>query len=229
MNILGIIPARGGSKRLKNKHSLKVGDKTILQIAIEESLKSQKLGRLIVSTDDEELARAAREFGAEVPFLRPVELAQDDSKAIDVILHAISIIDCDIVCLLQPTSPFRTAIHIDEAINIFLNHPSAESLMSVSETNFEKSWLKEVDKSGLLQPISPFDPLKVYRGDTNKLYQLNGAIYIIRAADLNKHKSFHTESTLGYIMSREDSVDIDEQLDLDLANTIYKRRSNARG
>lgn len=224
--IFGLITARGGSKRLPGKHLLKVGGVSLLERSIKSALQAKSLDSVILSTDDPELARLGREWGAKVPFIRPSEFSQDQSKVIDVILHAATEMNRlgDIVCLLQPTSPFRTAKHIDEAANFYLSRPDVLSLMSVQKTAFEKSWLKEIDDKGIMHPVSPFDPLKVYRGDEKELYQLNGALYFMRIKDLSKHQSFHTDKTLSYVMSREDSIDIDDHFDFELAQLISQRR-----
>ncbi len=138
-SILAIIPARGGSKGLKKKNISPLLGKPLIACTIEQGLKSKFLDRLIVSTDDEETVRISKQYGAEIPFVRPAELARDDSPTIDVILHALNFCAAkreyyDILILLEPTSPLRKDDDIDKAIKLFLdNYDKADSLISIGE------------------------------------------------------------------------------------------------
>ena len=226
--VFGLITARGGSKRLPGKHLRCVRGVPLLKICIDQALKARNLAAVILSTDDPELAESGRAWGAEVPFLRPPELSSDHAKVVDVVLHAAEICgrEQQTVCLLQPTSPFRTAGHIDAAVARLRESPTALSVISVKRAGIEKSWLKEMDSAGILQPIAPFDPGKVYRGEGPTLYQLNGALYVMPIPALRERQTFQTDRTLGFEMSAEESVDIDAQMDLDLAEVIAQRRAN---
>lgn len=226
--VFGLITARGGSKRLPGKHLRCVGGTPLLKICIEQALRATSLTAVILSTDDPELANAGRGWGAEVPFLRPAELSDDHAPSIDVVLHAANVCgrERDTVCLLQPTSPFRTAAHIDAAVTRLRGAPTAQSLVSVKPAGVEKTWLKEIDPTGMLQPIAPVVPGADSYGQGATLYQLNGALYIMPIELLRERRTFHTERTIGFVMGAEDSVDIDEQVDLDLAELIAMRRAN---
>jgi len=141
MNVLAVIPARGGSKGIKFKNLQDVGGKPLIAHTIEASISSRLISRTIVSTDDPQIAEVAKEYGASVPFMRPSMYATDTAKSIDVAIHALS--ECasiynenyDLFVLLQPTSPFRTATHIDEALMLLSNDPNADSLISVKEVS----------------------------------------------------------------------------------------------
>lgn len=156
--ILALIPARGGSKSIPRKNLLMIAGKPLIAHSIEQALASQHITRTIVSTDDPEIAAVARESGAEVPFMRPSEFAQDLSPDIDVFRHALEYLRnregymCELVVHLRPTGPVRRVELIDQAIELLLNHPKADSLRSVSQpvqTPY-KMW-RIVD--GYLEPI----------------------------------------------------------------------------
>lgn len=137
MEILALIPARGGSKGIPRKNLLPINGKPLIAYSIEQALASRLITRTVVSTDDEEIANVARAYGAEVPFMRPAALAQDDSVDLDVFRHALATLredgyDCEFVVHLRPTGPVRRVARIDEAIELFLQDPEADSLRSVT-------------------------------------------------------------------------------------------------
>jgi CMP-N,N'-diacetyllegionaminic acid synthase len=187
--ILALIPARGGSKSIPRKNLLPMNGKPLLAYSIEQALASTLITRTIVSTDDEEIAAVARAFGAEVPFMRPGEFAQDQSTDLEVFRHALATLrdrdgyTCDAVVHLRPTGPVRRVARIDEAIATFINHPDADALRSVTtpvQTPY-KMWSIE---SGYLEPLLAVDgvrePYCMPRQGLPAVYWQNGYIDIVR-------------------------------------------------
>jgi CMP-N-acetylneuraminic acid synthetase len=225
MSILGLISARGGSKGIPYKNIKPLNGKPLIAYTIEQARESKCLTRLIVSTDDENIADMAKEYGAEVPFMRPNELAQDHTPGIDVVLHAIDWLNTnegycpDAIMLLQPTSPFRMAADIDNAVAIY-NERNPLSLVSVCIADDNPYWMMSIN-DGILTPLfGHIDHTR--RQDLPKAYKLNGAIYISSPAVLKERRTFFTENTMPYIMPRERSMDIDDMLDFHIAEYLLK-------
>ena len=224
--ILGLIPARGGSKGLPRKNIKDLAGKPLIAWTIEEALKSKFLNTVIVSTEDKEIANIALHYGAQVPFLRPTELAQDNSLRNDVINHALTELSgYDYLVLLQPTSPLRSNVHIDEAVKIFLDS-DAESLVSVAVQHPSPEWIFQLNKAGKLN----FENKSFGSSNRQSLptyYKLNGAIYIIRVSNfLNSSKKdpFLTNETLAYEMPEACSIDIDNEFDLSIAEYLLSAK-----
>ena len=222
--ILAVIPARGGSKGLPRKNLRLLADKPLIAYSIEASLKSEYINRVVVSTEDDEIAEIAKTYGIEV-IRRPIDLAKDDTPMIDVVLHVLNSMESEytpnIVILLQPTSPLRDNKDIDEAIKLFLSK-DCDSVVGVTE-NMKAYWSFEV-KNGYIQPIFGKEYLKKRRQDLPLLYLPNGSIYITRSSILKRHKSFYWGKIIPYIMPPEKSIDIDTKMDLLLAEQLIKRR-----
>ena len=144
--IVAVIPARGGSKRLPRKNIIDLNGKSLIAYTIEAALKSKYINKVIVSTEDKEIAEVAEKFGAKVPFIRPAKLASDTASTLGVLKHAVTFIEkeenkkIDIVITLQPTSPLRTVHHIDESIEKFLKN-NFDSLVSIKSTKYPAQWL----------------------------------------------------------------------------------------
>jgi CMP-N-acetylneuraminic acid synthetase len=229
-SIIGLIPARGGSKRLPRKNIRPLLGKPLIVWTIEQALASEYLDRVIVSTDSEEIAEMSKKYGAEVPFMRPKELATDETKSVDVVLHALKYFEeienysPDIVVLLQPTSPLRTKEDIDKAIEIFYRN-RCKSLISVYEAPNHYLWLFEV-KGEFLKPLDCIYS-KLNNNVLPYLYVPNGAIYIADVETIKKYKTFYIEKLSYYIMPYERSIDIDTELDLIVAETILGRKFNS--
>ena len=195
LDTIAIIPARGGSKGLPRKNIQLLGGKPLIAHSIETAQKSRLIKRVLVTTDDREIADIALKFGAEAPFIRPAELAQDDTPAAPVLEHALKFlgekegIKPEIIVWLEPPCPFRTAGEIDEAISLLQADPAADSLRSVCESfqNPYKSWTLTGE---YLQPLIP-SPKPLHSGPrqkTQKVYWQNGAIFLVR---------YHTIMTKG--------------------------------
>ncbi len=230
--ILAIIPARGGSKGVHRKNIKELNNKPLISWTINAARKSKYIDKVIVSTEDEEIASTSRKYGAEVPFLRPNNLAEDDTPSIDPIMHAIQYMKnnhnyCpDYVMLLQCTSPLRSEYHIDEAIELLLSNENADALISVTEIEHPPQWNKIINKHGYLQDFIEYDKTKlVRRQDFEKVYRLNGAIYIAKTDILLEKKDFESSRTISYIMDRKSSMDIDTIEDFQLTE-FYMKKNN---
>ena len=220
--ILAVIPARGGSKGLPDKNILPLFEKPLISWTIEAALKSKYIDRCIVSTDSDAIAVIANRFGAEVPYLRPKNLAEDESSTDDVLIHVIKSLkeEFDILILLQPTSPLRTERDIDGALNNFLDK-EAEALVSVVKKSHPLEWSFRLNN---LKLTSFYEEAKKKkrRQDYAPSYELNGAIYISYVKGFLSHQSFFRENTLAYIMPKKKSVDIDDEIDFALAEHLMK-------
>lgn len=220
LSVLAIVPARGGSKGIPGKNIVPLGGKPLIAWTIEGGRAVAAIDRLIVSTDDEAIASVARDCGCEVPFLRPPELAQDNTAGIDVVLHALDELGhFDIVVLLQPTSPFRTPAHIDEAIKLLMEQ-HAPSVVSVAQSTKPPEWLYYTDANGRLEPMLKDREDLSRRQDSKPVFYLNGAIYVARTEWLREQGGFVGDDTVAYVMPAENSIDIDEPWDLQLADAI---------
>ncbi len=217
---LAIIPARGGSKRLPRKNVLELNGKPLIAYSIEAGLNSKYIDKVIVSSDDEEILNISKNYKVD-NIKRPDDLANDTSTTFDAIKHTIdNSKKYDYIVLLQPTSPLRTSIHIDEAIE-FLNVKKADAVISVCETDHSPLWSNTLDESLSMINFLKEEVQNKRSQDLPKYYRLNGAIYICKTANLIKEKSFILKDNIfAYIMDRKSSIDIDEELDFKIAESI---------
>jgi len=223
--ILAVIPARGGSKRLPRKNIKKFRGKALITWTIETALKSKYLDRVIVSTEDKKIAQLSKRYGAEV-IKRPKSLSTDRARVEDAVFHTLSVLkkqnyEPDVVVLLQPTSPLRTRKDIDEAIAKFLKN-ECNSLISVCEASPSPYWSFRI-QDGYLEPFAGWKYLKMRSQDIPRTYMANGAIYISTPKNLFKNKSFYCKKILPYIMPKERSIDIDDEIDFKLAELLLRR------
>lgn len=225
MKTLAIIPARGGSKGLPGKNIRLLAGIPLITHTIRAAQEAKTIGRIIVSTDDEAIAEIARAAGAEVPFIRPAHLSDDKAAGVDVCLHALAHANNsldynpELVIFLQPTSPLRSSADIDAAVKL-LRDSDADSVVSVKAVTEYPQWMKKMDAEQRLSPL--FDDLiaTAARQDLAKSYILNGAIYLCEANALIKNQSFYSPNTRGYLMPDERSIDIDNAIDIELANLL---------
>lgn len=228
--MLAIIPARGGSKGLPGKNTKLLGGLPLICHSIKAALASNLIDRVIVFTEDNEIATVAKNCGAEVPFMRPSNLANDTSIVLDSYLHLVDLINKEkskpiqsFVALL-PTTPLRFSQDIDEAIKIF-NKKKADSVISVVEASVPLYWHMSITKKGILKNYSSeFNVLK-NRQEFKKHYVPNGAIYVFRTEAIRSKRQYYTEKTYPYIMPRERSVDIDDLLDFDWAEYLLHKQA----
>ncbi len=214
-SILAIIPARGGSKGVPRKNIREVGGKPLIAWTIEEAKKAKYIDRLILSSEDDEIIAVAKGWGCEVPFIRPAELARDDTPGIEPVLHAIEALPemYDYAVLLQPTSPLRTAADIDGCVAHCIQR-GAPACVSVTEPEHNPYWMFTIGEAGRLKPFAATEPLVPRRQDLPTVYVLNGAVYVARREWLKEKRSFIAEETLAYVMDQKRSLDIDSEHDL---------------
>jgi CMP-N-acetylneuraminic acid synthetase len=225
--LLAIIPARGNSKRLPGKNLKNLLGRPLIAWSIDAALKSEYVDRIIVSTDDEEIAKISRRNGAETPFIRPKSLARDDSQSIDVVTHAIKMLkdsddEYDYVVLLQPTSPFRNSTHIDEAVKTLIEK-SASAIISTTKSDINPKWMNTIPESGDMTSFLDKKYQNIRSQDLPVYYQLNGAIYLSKVNNLIQENTFFLKKNIfTYIMDRKSSIDIDDQYDFIYANSIIE-------
>ena len=224
MSILALIPARGGSKGIPGKNIKKLNGKPLIAWTIEVAKTISEIDRIVVSTDDNKIAKIAKQCGADVPFLRPFDLAQDNTPGIATVLHAIENIPeyYDEVLLLQPTSPLRISDDILGVINTARKN-NAVSVVSISEVEKHPSWMFQMSDRSALVPLFE-GSLELPRQQLAPYYSLNGAIFLANCRWLKVQKKFITSDTLGYVMPKERSVDLDTFFDWELAECLVKRR-----
>lgn len=226
---MGLITARGGSKSVPRKNLAPVAGKPLIAWTIEAALQSRNLNRVIVSTDDKEIARVAAEWGAEVPFMRPAELAQDDSPHADVVLHALHWMMenerwlAKYVVLLQPTSPLRAAVDIDGAVNL-AEQKNAEAVVAVEETNSHPYLTRKMTEGEILEEFIPSDIAYLRRQALPKAYRINGAAFLIRPETLRRERTFYPKGMYGYVMPSERSMEVDTMWDWHLVDLVLKDR-----
>lgn len=217
---LAIIPARGGSKRLPRKNILNLNGKSLIAYSIEAGLQSKYIDKVIVTSDDEEILSISKEFGADI-IKRPDVLASDRATSFDAIKHTIENVDkYDYIVLLQPTSPLRSATQVDEAIEL-LETKEANAVVSVCEMDHSPLWSNILPQDGSMQGFLRDEVLNKRSQDLEKYYRLNGAIYICKTENLLEEESFFLkENIYSFVMDRESSVDIDEEIDFKIAEVL---------
>ena len=225
-SVLSIIPARGGSKGVPRKNIKNLNGKPLIAYSIEEARKSKYIDRTVVSTEDEEIAKVSQKFGAEVPCLRPLELSRDDSLTIDCVIHMLNWLReeqnyiPDYVCLLQCTSPLRTYEDIDGTIEKAVTS-NFDGAVSVCEAEVNPYWTNVFDEDKLKYFIEEGKYI-MRRQDLPKVYRMNGAVCIVKTDILKKERTFEPENVTGYIMKRENSIDIDNKVDFFIAESLMK-------
>lgn len=227
---LGLVTARRGSKGLPGKNIRVVGGKPLIAWTLEAARNAALLDQVVVSTDDREIAETARRWGADVPFLRPAELARDESPHIDVVLHALAWLDereeyrPDYVALLQPTSPLRTGEDIDGAVSL-AREKNADAVVSVCETHDHPYLVRRLTADGRLEEFVPCPLAYARRQDLPPAYALNGAIYVNRRETLLASRTLCPAGALAYPMPVERSLQVDTVWDLRLAEYILGTES----
>ena len=219
--ILAVIPARGGSKAIKNKNITELAGRPLLQWTIEAAEKSRYIDRFVLSSDDPQIQIVAESLGCEVPFTRAAHLATDEASTIDVLLDALERVNgFDVVVLLQPTSPFRTAKDIDSCLELMIRHgaPAAVSLCAVQDHPALVFKFQNDEKITPFLSIPPNQSLR--RQDLPAAFKLNGAVYIANIPWLIKNRTFTATESVGYIMPDSRSIDIDDAQDLSLARQL---------
>lgn len=222
MKWIGFIPARAGSKGLPGKNKRMFAGKPLIAWTILAAKQSPTISEIVVSTDDAEIADIAKQYGALVPFLRPKYLSGDRTATIDVVLHAAQELgwEADGLVLLQPTSPLRITHDIESCIEL-MNTNSNSSCISVQENTKPLEWLYLLDKEcTLVKALN--GPEVSRRQDAGNFVFPNGAVYAASVATLMQTRQFVNSDTIGYLMPKERSLDIDDIFDFEMAEALFK-------
>lgn len=224
-SVLGLIPARGGSKGIPRKNIRVAGGKPLIAWTIEEALKSKYIDRLVLSSEDSEIMEVAASYGCDVPFRRPMELASDEAPGIAPVLHAIEqIANYYYVVLLQPTSPLRSVRDIDGCLERCESR-RAPACVSVVKCEQHPYLMFSADNNFVLQPLVPEAKNFYRRQDYPDFFLLNGAVYVAQTEWLRRSRSFLSSETLGFEMPEERSLDIDSDEDLQQFERSLRRIS----
>jgi CMP-N,N'-diacetyllegionaminic acid synthase len=230
MKVLGLIPARGGSRRVPDKNIRVLNGKPLIAYTIEAAQRSTHVNRLIVSTDSQKIAEVAQQYGAEVPFFRPKEISKGESTEMQFLMHALTWLaenesyEPDLIVLLYPTSPFRTPESIDRAVEKMLEHPQADSLRSVKLCS-EHPYKMWTIQDGLLKPFVETDDSGVHTLSYHLLPQVyiqNASIYITKPRTIKNKSSYIGDLVIPFVMDQSESIDINAPLDFQLAEILMK-------
>ena len=230
MNVIAIIPARGGSKGMKRKNLVLFKNKPLVAHSIEHAFQSKLINRVIVSSDDEEIIEVSRKYGAEVPFVRPKELAEDYVLDFPVFEHALNFLKekdgymADYVVHLRPTTPYRKSEWIDEAIQLLISNQNADSVRSVSKPEKHPYRMFKIDDHGFLDPIMKHEhpiPYLLQRQELPDVYYYNCVIDVTKPETIFGKNSMTGDKILPYIMNPEDVIDIDSLQDLKIAEILF--------
>jgi CMP-N-acetylneuraminic acid synthetase len=229
--VLGVITARGGSKGLPRKNILALGGRPLLAWTAEAALRAERLTRVILSTDDEEIAATGQSCGLEVPFLRPAELATDETPTLPVLQHAVAALELegssfDAICLLQPTSPLRTAGVIDGCIQL-LDLSGADAVATVLEVpaEYNPHWVYFQDSEGDLRlAVGGESPLP-RRQLLPRAFHREGSVYVVRRDVLMRDNTLYGRRLVGYLMQPHSSINIDDIEDFRRAEQLMAARA----
>lgn len=227
--MIAIIPARGGSKRLPGKNIKLLAGKPLIAWTIEAALESKIFDHVFVSTDCDEIAQVSKLHGAEVPFLRPTEIATDTATTNDVVAHLVEWFEEEhnrevtTVAILQPTSPLRNAQHIQEAFKV-MEKKHAKAVVSVCELEYPIQFCNQLGLDGSMVGFIESDDIKRTQ-DYEPTYRLNGALYIFDRNYVDKIHNLYNDGTYAYIMNTKISVDIDTLEDFEYVNWILHHDS----
>ncbi len=225
--ILALIPARGGSKTLPRKNILPLAGESLIAWSIKAAFFSKFIDRVIVSTEDHEIATVAKKNGASVPFLRPNGLAQDNSTSIDVVIHTLDTLEehgesYDFVLLLEPTSPLRKKDDIDNAVRNLIDDDNFDAIVSLGQIQLEHpSYTKKI--TGKFVSSFTDAPSISRRQDNNKVYFPYGVLYMIKTTTLYKERTFYPKKLMPYLIERWQNYEIDDGLDFFIVENIMKK------
>lgn len=231
MNIVAIIPARGGSKGIVRKNLIPINGKPMVAYSIEHALASKTINKVVLSSDDQEIINVGKKYGAEVPFVRPAELAEDHVLDLPVFEHALNFLkdkegyEADIVVHLRPTTPYRKANWIDKAVELLISNPDADAVRSVSIPEKHPYRMFTIDKKGFLDPIMKHEhpePFLLRRQDHPPVYHYNCVIDVTKPATIFGKKSMTGDRLLPYVMNSDEVVDVDTQRDVLYIEYFFK-------
>lgn len=221
--ILAIIPARSGSKGLKDKNIKMMNGKPLIAYTIEAAQNSKIFEDIIISTDSEKYAEIVKKYGVSVPYLRDKKLANDNAKSSDVILDILNRVEkkYDSFIMLQPTSPLRTEKNIIEAYKMYLEK-KANSVVSVCEMEHSPLWANTLNEEKRMDSFLKGIAVNRNRQELETYYRINGALYIANVEYFKKYQDFYYKDSYAYIMEKENSIDIDDELDFKIAEYLIK-------
>jgi CMP-N,N'-diacetyllegionaminic acid synthase len=229
--VIALIPSRSGSKGLPNKNILDFLGKPLMAWSIEAAKRSRYVDRTILSTDSKEIANQGLIYGAEVPFLRPEEISRDSSTSMEVVKHAIDYVysqtseKYEILVLLEPTSPLRTSVDLDQALEKLVMHTDAKSLVSLGQVDSQHSRIQVgISGEGFVK-VPPSEKMYKHkrRQDLPKNFFLDGSLYISYIDDLLETETFVQDKTLAVIMPKWKTIEIDDEYDYEMAIFLAKR------
>lgn len=227
--ILALILARGGSKGLPRKNVKILNGKPLIAWSIEQGKQSKYIDKVVVSTEDKEIADVSKKYGADVPFYRPKELASDTASSMDAVFHAINWLEnagekFDILVLLEPTSPLRESSDLDTAIETLLANKTAQSIVGISKVESVHPIFLSKIKNNLLKPYVGKKFNTKRRQDIDDLYFFEGSLYISYIEALKEKKGFYHDKTMGYIVPKWKSFEIDDMTDFIIIETLLKAK-----
>jgi N-acylneuraminate cytidylyltransferase len=233
MRVLGVVPARGGSKGVPRKNIRPLAGKPLIAWTLGAAAASERLTRTVISTDDLEIAAVAKRFGGEVPFIRPAELGTDSAKSLDVLFHALSVVEkqeggepYNAILLLQPTTPFRTAADIDGCI-VLLEQSGADSVISVVEVGaFHPARMKYLEGDRLIDPPFCEEEENMPRQKLRPMYLRAGSVYLMRRATLLSG-SLKGKDCRAWVVPSSRAVNIDSEQDFLYAEWLVSRDKEA--
>ena len=221
--VMAVITARGGSKGLPQKNIRQVNGMPLLAWTIKAASEAACVQRTILSSDDIAIIDTAKQYGCEVPFVRPPELALDTTPSIDVLLHLLGSVKAQYIILLQPTSPLRLASDIDGCFNQMMQ-AKAPACISITEVEQSPYWMCTRTEAGHISPLIKSAVNTSRRQDLPTVYIPNGSVYIAEVEWFLRQRSFIGPETIGYIMPQERSADIDTQTDLELCEQLMRKQ-----
>jgi CMP-N,N'-diacetyllegionaminic acid synthase len=228
MNILGIIPAREGSKRVPQKNFRVFADTTLTDIAINQALGSKLISTIVISSDSTDVLAIAKKYDQVIPLLRPKELSNDHSPSIDYIRHTLSVLEkeqnYDLVVIIQPSSPLRSSKDIDNTIKLLIDNPKADSAVSIVKVSHMVHPLKLKTLQGnILLPFIEDENGRFASNDLPDIYVRNCAVYASWRIDMETKPDIIGNKSLGYLMPAETSVDINDMIDFEFAEYLFKK------
>lgn len=228
MKILAIIPARGGSKGVRNKNIVKLQGQPLIHYTLKEAMKVKDFSRIIVSTESELIKSVCEQLGDFIPFMRPKEFAQDHSRTIDVVKDIISRLEqdfsevYDFICLLQPTSPLRIVKDIEDCIDIIKNQ-AAGSVVSLAKVDEPHPYKMKIIDDGKIKSFMSGADSSIPRQELPEVFELNGAVYLSERNALIKNNTFFCDPCVPFIMPMERSININNNFDLDRATLLLSK------
>jgi CMP-N,N'-diacetyllegionaminic acid synthase len=229
LNILGVIPARGGSKEVPRKNLLKIGAKSLIELAVDSANKSQFLTRFLLSSDDDEIIEEGKKVGCPVFFKRPSDIATDEASLFSVLKHAVAWLDKneqwnpEIIVILQPTTPFRRGYHIDGVLELLIK-TKADAVITIRKPDYPPQWMVRLDKDKKIANLIEGGNLYKRRQDTPETYQPAGMVYAFKVKLLYEIDTlFPFKDTRGYNVKKEDAINIDTFFDYEIAKIIYEK------